>query len=55
MERRTFNIADIAQLQQNCDDRDKIKLINIEGIRESACECYAAVRKHYDAMLNDGT
>jgi len=33
--------------------RGKIRILNVEGIRESACECYDAVREHYEAMLKD--
>src|SRR5215213_4548252 len=31
--------------------RGKIKILNVEAISESACECYEAVRGHYEAML----
>jgi len=33
--------------------RGKIKILNVDAIRESACECYEAVRGHYDATLKD--
>jgi CRP-like cAMP-binding protein len=33
--------------------RGKIKILNVEAIQESACECYEAVRAHYELMLKD--
>jgi CRP-like cAMP-binding protein len=30
--------------------RGRVRIVNVEGIRESACECYEAVRAHYEAL-----
>jgi CRP-like cAMP-binding protein len=32
--------------------RGHIEIINLEGLRESACECYGSVKAHYDRLLN---
>jgi CRP-like cAMP-binding protein len=34
--------------------RGKIQILNVEGMREAACECYEATRAHLDAMLKHG-
>jgi CRP-like cAMP-binding protein len=31
--------------------RGRVKITNVEGLKESACECYEAVRGHYERML----
>ena len=31
--------------------RGKIHLLNIEGLMDGSCECYAAVRSHHDILL----
>jgi CRP-like cAMP-binding protein len=31
--------------------RDKIQLLDIDGLREGSCECYATVKSHYDRLL----
>jgi len=31
--------------------RGKIDIIDVEGLRESACECYETVRGHYEQLL----
>jgi CRP-like cAMP-binding protein len=31
--------------------RGKIEIIDVEGLRESACECYETVRGHYERLL----
>lgn len=31
--------------------RGRIQIVNLEGLQECACECYHAVRGHYDTML----
>lgn len=31
--------------------RGKIRIVNLEGLQETACECYAANRAHYDALF----
>ena len=31
--------------------RGHIKLLNVDGLREAACECYETVKGHYDQML----
>jgi len=31
--------------------RGKIQLLNVEAIRDAACECYAVVRSQYDLLL----
>jgi len=32
--------------------RGRIQIINLEGLQESACECYATVNANYQALLN---
>jgi CRP-like cAMP-binding protein len=32
--------------------RGRIKITDLKGLRETACECYAAVKTHYDRLLN---
>jgi hypothetical protein len=32
-------------------NRGKIKLLNIEGLLEGACECYAVVQSHHEMLL----
>jgi CRP-like cAMP-binding protein len=31
--------------------RGKIQFLNVEGVQDSACECYEAVKSHYDQLL----
>ena len=31
--------------------RGRIEILNVEGMRETACECYATVNAHYAALL----
>lgn len=31
--------------------RGKIEILNVEGLRETACECYATVKDHYARLL----
>jgi CRP-like cAMP-binding protein len=31
--------------------RGRIQIVNLEGMREIACECYATVCRHYDTLL----
>jgi CRP-like cAMP-binding protein len=31
--------------------RGKIEILNVEGLEESACECYGTVNSHYRALL----
>jgi CRP-like cAMP-binding protein len=31
--------------------RGKIQFVDVEGLRESACECYEVVRSHYEELL----
>jgi CRP-like cAMP-binding protein len=31
--------------------RGKIQITDVDGLRECACECYASVQAHYDALL----
>jgi CRP-like cAMP-binding protein len=31
--------------------RGKIQILNVEGLQETACECYATVNAHYKALL----
>jgi len=33
------------------DSRGKIQFVNVEAVRESACECYELVKSHYEALL----
>src|SRR3954468_20530232 len=30
--------------------RGRVRIVNVEGIREAACECYEAVQSHYEAL-----
>jgi CRP-like cAMP-binding protein len=32
--------------------RGNMRLLNIEGLREGSCECYGAVKAHYERMLS---
>jgi CRP-like cAMP-binding protein len=32
--------------------RGNIRLLNVEGLKEASCECYDAVRGHYERMLD---
>jgi CRP-like cAMP-binding protein len=34
--------------------RGKIHILNLDGLRESACECYETVKSHYDFLLGPG-
>jgi Mn-dependent DtxR family transcriptional regulator len=34
--------------------RGRIQIVDLEGMQESACECYDTVRKHYDVLLGVG-
>jgi CRP-like cAMP-binding protein len=34
--------------------RGRIQIVDLEGLRETACECYGTVRSHYQALLGDG-
>jgi CRP-like cAMP-binding protein len=34
--------------------RGKIHILNVEGLRDTACECYESVRQHYAQLLGDG-
>jgi CRP-like cAMP-binding protein len=31
--------------------RGKIQVLNVEGLQEAACECYSAVKSHYDELI----
>ena len=33
--------------------RGRVRIVNVEGVRESACECYEAVRSHYEVMYQE--
>jgi CRP-like cAMP-binding protein len=33
--------------------RGTIQVINVEGLREGACECYETVRSHYEKLLGE--
>ena len=35
--------------------RGRIQITNLEGLRETACECYATVNAHYQALLGRNT
>src|SRR4051794_30132674 len=32
--------------------RGKIHILNVEGLRDAACECYEAVKTHYTAVMS---
>ena len=34
--------------------RGRIHIVNLEGLQESACECYYTVCRHYDTLLGVG-
>lgn len=34
--------------------RGNIKILDVEGLREAACECYGTVKAHYDNLFRDG-
>ena len=31
--------------------RGHVKILNVEGLKEAACECYETVKGHYEQML----
>ena len=33
--------------------RSKIQILDVEGLRETACECYETVNSHYRALLGN--
>jgi CRP-like cAMP-binding protein len=33
--------------------RGKIQIVDVDGLRETACECYATINSHYQALLGD--
>jgi len=33
--------------------RGRIEIINLKGLKEASCECYATVKAHYDRLLNN--
>ena len=33
--------------------RGNIQITNVDGLHETACECYGTVQKHYRALLGD--
>jgi hypothetical protein len=33
--------------------RGRIQILNVPGLQEGTCECYATVKAHYDQMLSD--
>jgi CRP-like cAMP-binding protein len=35
--------------------RGKIQILNVEGLQETCCECYATVNAHYQALLGSPT
>ena len=35
--------------------RGQIEIIDVEGLRANACECYAATATHYERLLNTGS
>jgi CRP-like cAMP-binding protein len=45
----TFQTAGIIRYS-----RGKIDILNVDALRESACECYEAVRSTYSSLLDDG-
>lgn len=34
--------------------RGRIRILNVEDLKETACECYETVRMHYESVLNRG-
>jgi CRP-like cAMP-binding protein len=34
--------------------RGKIEILNVEALRESACECYEVIRSNYSSLLDGG-
>jgi CRP-like cAMP-binding protein len=34
--------------------RGRIQILNVDGLREAACECYDVVRRHYETLLGPG-
>src|SRR5690242_2577480 len=34
--------------------RGRIKVLNVEGLKEGACECYETIKGHYEQMLFPG-
>ncbi len=52
---RRNSVSLVASMLQQADfihySRGHIQIINLEGLRSTACECYATVRAHYDRLL----
>ena len=34
--------------------RGRVKILNVEGLKDGACECYETVKGHYEQMLSSG-
>ena len=32
--------------------RGRVQILNLEGLQDASCECYGAVKAHYDRLLN---
>jgi CRP-like cAMP-binding protein len=53
--RRTSVSLAAASLQRACViryTRGRIQILDIERLKQSSCECYEAVRDHYDRLVN---
>jgi hypothetical protein len=35
--------------------RGHVQITNLEGLRETCCECYETVKAHSDRLINNGT
>ena len=53
---RRTSVTGAAALLQNEGvirySRGHIQIVDIEGLKRSSCECYAAVRDHYDRIVH---
>jgi CRP-like cAMP-binding protein len=53
--RNRTSVSPVAHMLQQAGmiryTRGRIEILNVEGLRESACECYEAVRLNYDRLL----
>jgi len=50
------SVSQVAQTLQQAAlitySRGRIKIIDLKGLNDAACECYAMVKAHYDRLLN---
>jgi hypothetical protein len=54
---RRTSVTLVAQTLQHAGlikySRGHIHIIDLQGLKEAACECYGTVKAHYDGLLNN--